>query len=739
MKKQLLLTGLICFFCSQLKAQTNLILADYDGTDLNFSKWGGNVSFAIVPNPDTSGANTSTSVGEFTWGGPSYGIESAQLPGGVIDFGATPYGTMKIWSAKPIKVELQFQNFSDWTSSAVVSYTLKASQTNKWVQLAFDFTGVTKTDLDRVVLFLDRAGIYSADQDKIYFDDIQVSSKKPVIPLLDVMLADYDGTNLTFSTWGGSGSFAKVANPHPSGVNTSTNVGKFAWGGVTYGIESAQLPGGAIDFSVTPYGILKIWSPKPIKVELQFQAFSDWTSSAVRSYQLTESQTNQWVELAFDFTGVTKTNLDRVVLFLDRAGTFSKGQDKYYFDDIRVSDEMPVMPAPDVMLANYDGTDLTFSKSGGNVSFAKVANPHAFGVNTSGNVGKFAWGGVTYGIESAPLPGGAINFGATPYGAMKIWSAKPILVELQFQASSDRTSSAVRSYQLTESLTNKWVELGFDFSRLTMTNLDRVVLFLDRAGTFSTGQDNYYFDDIRVSSQKPPKPPVDRMLADYDGTDLTFSKWGGNVSFAIVPNPDTSGANTSGNVSEFTWGGQTFGMESAQLPGGAIDFSGTPYGKMKIWSANPILVELQFQNFGDWTSSAVRTYQLTESQTNQWVQLLFDFTGLKKTDLDRVVLFLDRAGIYSADQDKYYFDDIEVVVPHPPFDVTHIAVSLTEVALTWTSVPSATYTIEGTTSVSDPTAWAVVAQDIPSGGTTTAKSVPRDNANAKFYRVKNQP
>ena len=389
-------------------------------------------------------------------------------------------------------------------------------------------------------------------------------------------------------------------------------------------------------------------------------------------------------------------------------------------------------------LADYDGTDLTFSKWGGGVSFAIVANPDASRVNTSGNVGEFTWGGPSYGIESAQLPGGAIDFSATPYGIMKIWSPKPIMVELQFQAFSDWTSSAVRSYQLTESQTNKWVELAFDFAGLTKTNLDRVVLSLDRAGNFSADQDKYYFDDIRVSIKKPAKPAADAMLADYDGTDLTFSKWGGSVSFAIVPNPDASGANTSGNVSEFTWGGLTFGMESAQLPG-VIDFSGTPYGKMKIWSARPILVELQFQNFGDWTSSAVRSYQLTESQTNKWVELTFDFTGLTKTDLDRVVLFLDRAGIFSADQDKYYFDDIKVVVPHPFFDVTHIMVSPTEVALTWASVPSATYTIEETKSVSDPNAWAVVAQDIPSGGVTTTKSVSRDNANVKFYRVKNQP
>ena len=154
-------------------------------------------------------------------------------------------------------------------------------------------------------------------------------------------LADYDGIDLNFSTWGGTGSFAKIANPDATGANTSGNVGEFTWGGATFGMESEQLSA-PVNFAETPYGIMKIWAAEPILVELQFQKFTDWTQSEVRSYQLTAAQTNKWIELGFDFEGVTKDSLDRVILFLDRAGDFSIDQDKYYFDDIWVSaDNLP--------------------------------------------------------------------------------------------------------------------------------------------------------------------------------------------------------------------------------------------------------------------------------------------------------------------------------------------------------------------------------------------------------------
>ena len=150
------------------------------------------------------------------------------------------------------------------------------------------------------------------------------------------MIADYEQDTLLFTIWGGSGSMEVVDNPDYSEVNNSANVGVSYWGGETFGIESHQLDA-PINFAETPYAMLKVWSAKPILVEFQFQKYTDWTISDVRSHQLTEEETSKWVDLVFDFSDVIKDNLDRVVFFLDRAAQVSVEADECFFDDIRVS------------------------------------------------------------------------------------------------------------------------------------------------------------------------------------------------------------------------------------------------------------------------------------------------------------------------------------------------------------------------------------------------------------------
>ena len=58
-----------------------------------------------------------------------------------------------------------------------------------------------------------------------------------------------------------------------------------------------------------------------------------------------------------------------------------------------------------------------------------------------------------------------------------------------------------------------------------------------------------------------------------------------------------------------------------------IDFGETPYIRMKIWADSPIEVEFKFENDPDWWEQTAVKYTLTEEETNQWTEIVFNFNG----------------------------------------------------------------------------------------------------------------
>jgi hypothetical protein len=174
--------------------------------------------------------------------------------------------------------------------------------------------------------------------------------------------ADYEsatgGTDLIFESWNGAG-FEKVANPDATGVNTSDNVGKFVhtggdWPGV--GALTKIVP--AVDFTTDPYFKMKVWSEHPIEVTFKLENFDAWWDpNEERKVTLTSDQTQKWVELTFNFTGVTTPNLSKIVLYFDGVKEHSLAGTEYFFDDI-ISTAVP--PAGEMTTGPEDGaTDVS--------------------------------------------------------------------------------------------------------------------------------------------------------------------------------------------------------------------------------------------------------------------------------------------------------------------------------------------------------------------------------------------
>ncbi|MDQ2178680.1 hypothetical protein [Marinifilum sp. D714] len=153
-----------------------LSMEDFEGTAPEFTNFdGGNAS--VIDNPDASGINTSSKVGQMvknggqTWGGAYFSLESP------MDFATYKKVKMKVWSNKVgAKVLFKVENKDD--SSVNYEVELTTSVANAWEELTYDYSGIDATkSYHNIVLIFDNGttGDGSADF-TYYFDDIELTN-----------------------------------------------------------------------------------------------------------------------------------------------------------------------------------------------------------------------------------------------------------------------------------------------------------------------------------------------------------------------------------------------------------------------------------------------------------------------------------------------------------------------------------------------------------------------------------
>lgn len=156
-----------------------------------------------------------------------------------------------------------------------------------------------------------------------------------------------DNDGLTFASWAEAG-FLKVANPMSDAVNSSANVGAFIYGAAAdQGIESGSgqvatvLGKSNINFALTPYFKMKVLCEQAGRVVFKIQNDPDWGNNIEQSYNVTEEEAGKWVDINFSFSGITKTNMNRIVLFFDRDGSYMSKGDTCFFDSIYATNVPP--------------------------------------------------------------------------------------------------------------------------------------------------------------------------------------------------------------------------------------------------------------------------------------------------------------------------------------------------------------------------------------------------------------
>lgn len=303
---------------------------DFESTNLNytFTTFGGAVA-SVIDNPAPAGINTSTRVGSSTpatgqmWTGAYLTLDAP------INM-AQHFFKIKVWSpAAGVTVLLKLENLNDGGIAA--EHTAVTTVANQWEELVYDFSGANAS-YSKVVLFFNAGA--NGTGDTYYFDDIVQASSGVAVGF---PLTFEQNITLTWNNFGGAIG-TKVANPDMSGINTSTQVGRFLKTGGSQTWAGVAIPFDApIDFTVMKKVKMKVWSPAAgLTVLMKFENMNPHVNADDIERTTTTTVANQWEELTFDFTGINSAkNYQQIVLFFNFnvAGT----GESYYFDDVKQS------------------------------------------------------------------------------------------------------------------------------------------------------------------------------------------------------------------------------------------------------------------------------------------------------------------------------------------------------------------------------------------------------------------
>jgi hypothetical protein len=313
----------------------------FDLSNVNYevTDFGGNVSEAAV-DPTNAGnkvkKSTKTPNAE-TWAGTTMG---AGFTSAIPFTSSQTQMSVKVYSpAAGIRVRLKIEDRNNNTRSVETEAMTQAA--NIWETLVFDFAnqsaGTAALNLsftyDMASIFFD----FGKDGDgKVFFwDDVQFLTTN-VTPNYLILPLTFQSTTYGYPFVDFDGGVATVVNnPNPSGINTSTEVGKMVknagqvWGGSLIELVNP------INFSTSKIIKVKVYSPRiGAKLLLKVEG-----NGAPFEKEVATTMAGVWEELTFDYSAInTGLSYYKIVLIFD-LGTMGDGSANftYYFDDIRLN------------------------------------------------------------------------------------------------------------------------------------------------------------------------------------------------------------------------------------------------------------------------------------------------------------------------------------------------------------------------------------------------------------------
>ncbi len=297
-----------------------------------------------------------------------------------------------------------------------------------------------------------------------------------------------------------------IANPDPSGVNTSAQVAEWDRSGEQWAHVYCELDG-MIDFTTGTTFNLQVHSP--IACQVLFKLEDKTNSGIFTEVPGNITAVNQWVDMQFDFPNGQSGLYDKIVIFFDFATTTPN---IFYFDNI-TGPFYGEGPEPKPYLA-LDVQDNFENDGWGTIETWHFQDPDLLPlnivpdpINPGNNVadynrsGAFEWTNAQFVLDhrmdltkrnifemNVYLPSSNDYTGAlTPTAAIKLQNSL-----LGANAWTTQTEIILDVNEF-----DAWVTLQFDFAAAAdSVNYDQVVVQIGGEGHFVPAQ--FYFDDIML-------------------------------------------------------------------------------------------------------------------------------------------------------------------------------------------------------------------------------------------------
>ena len=472
-----------------------LMPIDFEDATLNYSFVDfGNAQSTVIPNPDPTGVNTSTNVGQLlklngseTWAGSFLTIDEP------VDFSSLNNIAVDVWTSEIGEVvKLKLENSANPDINTEVDMTTSVNQ--GWETLIYDFSASDLSqDYDRIVIFFDFGNV--GDDTSYYFDNIRLS-----LPAVSnfTTVEDFQGELPGNFAFGGVEGVQLVSNPNPTGVNTTSTAMQFTktdgaevWGGMGFAVD------GIINFNGTNQIKINSYAPEAGKVvKVKLETIEGNVDGLTYEFDMTTTVANQWEVLTYDFSAAPDLDYVSFIVFYD-FGNQNAGV--YHFDEIQVGmGEYIPSQAPSIAIENFEGELPGNFAFGGVEGVQIVENPNVSGTNTTANVmqctkteGSEVWGGM--GISVDP-----INFSSAGMNQIQIQSYSPEagkVIKVKLETIEGNVDGLTYEFDMTTTVANQWETLTYDFSLAPDLDYVSFIVFYDFG---NTGEGVYHFDEIKL-------------------------------------------------------------------------------------------------------------------------------------------------------------------------------------------------------------------------------------------------
>ncbi|NQV50151.1 MAG: T9SS type A sorting domain-containing protein [Candidatus Marinimicrobia bacterium] len=460
-----------------------------------------------------------------------------------------------------------------------------------------------------------------------------------------------------------------VANPDPSGINTSATVASYTalvtgqpWAGFE-SLHGADI--GSFSFNVSN-STVKIMVYKSVISDVGVK-FAEANGEAQPEIKVSNTQINQWEELTFDLSGNIGAGItgiiDQIIIFPDFDSAGRTTDNTVYIDNVTFSG-VDLPPSPSA----HAPTPVALAED----VISIYSDPYT---NIAGTNFYPGWGQATVVSEVLVESNNTLLYAGLNYQGIELGSAQDLTAMESLHVdfwSANATSLEVflispgpveAAYTLPLTL-ESWVSVDIPMSSFYPVNLAEVFQ-LKFVGAGDVYLDNLYFYGEGGGPMVGPYSPIDFETEGY-GADWTWTSFenGSNDPLAIVANPSVGGINTSATVASFTaliTGAPWAGFESLH---------GADIGPFSFDNSNSIVKIMVYKSvisdvgikFAEANGDAQIEVKVANTLINEWEELTFNLAssiGAGATGIvDQIIVFPDFNLAGRTTDNTGYFDNI---------------------------------------------------------------------------------